>query len=127
MDMVLSPPGLPSWASPPPRVPRSRPHRRRRPDSGASLARVEGQELPVTSTNATPMLEVHLKDHSAQASAVRDAVIAGDRMEMRAPATWLSEHKLSDSLPSTRGNPMLEACRTRRSSLWPRSTSRPQR
>jgi mono/diheme cytochrome c family protein len=56
---------------------------------------------PLRPENATPTVATHMQDHFTQASAVRDAVIAGDLDQLRPSARWLAEHVVSDTLPET--------------------------
>lgn len=51
------------------------------------------------SQQATPTVAEHMKDHFMQALQVRDALIRGDLAATKAPATWLADHKVSETLP----------------------------
>jgi len=48
----------------------------------------------------TPTVPEHMKDHFTQSRRVYDAIVRGDLVAMRAPAEWLADHKISDTLPA---------------------------
>jgi hypothetical protein len=70
-------------------------------DTKTSDARTPEAKTAAADPAATPTLAVHMQEHFAQATAVRDALIAGSIEGTTEPAKWLAEHSTYETMPET--------------------------